>query len=281
MISHYLFFLARGFLFWSLALTGCAVFPSNDPPDWTMGESQKFPSTQYLVGVGKADNRIAAEQRAYAAVARIFQARVEAQSRDSETYTIKEQEGTSRSDRELTLDHQTQVTTTKVLNNVIILDRWEQPHDDQFFVLAGMDRLQTEQSLVQEISELDQMIDNEVTESRTAVDTLTKIRRLKRAMKTLKLREGVNRDLRIVRVSGVGIPAAYHQNDLKNELDLSLRDDLDIRIQIQGKQASILQRALLEGLSREGFLAVTPQKKFFLWKWIRKNIHSLSGRSSH
>jgi len=247
-------------MFWSLTVSGCAVFPSNTPPAWTKGESQEFPPKQYLVGVGEADSRIVAEQRAYAAVARIFRAQVEAQTRDSETYTIDEQEGTSRTARQLTLDHVTQVSTKKVLINVMILDRWERPHADHFFVLAGMDRIQSEKGLVQQISELDQRIDKEVTESRTAKDPLTKIRRLKRALKTLRLREEANIDLRIVRVSGLGNPPAYHRGDLKNELDHYLRNELSIRIQIQGEQASVIRRALLEGLSREGFLSVNHQK---------------------
>ena len=246
-----------------------------------MGESQKFPPKQYLIGVGEADSRIAAEQRAYAAVARIFEAHVEAQTRDSETYTINEREKTSRSARELTLDHKTKVSSKKVLNNVMILDRWERPHDDQYFVLAGMDRIQSEKGLVQQISELDQIIDKEVTESRAAKDTLTKIRRLKRAMKTLKFREEANMDLRIVRVSGLGNPPAYQKGDLKNELDQYLRDDLSIRIQIQGEQASVIRRALLEGLSREGFLSVTPQKQSASSNGTESSLTQDTDRPSH
>lgn len=244
----------------SLALSGCVMFPTSTPPGWAMGDNQEFPPKKYLVGVGEADSRIGAEQRAYAAVARIFQADVEAQARDSETYSIDERDGTSRTARQLTLDHVTQVSTKKVLRNVIILDRWERPHADKYFVLAGMDRRRTEKSLVQQISELDHIIDTEVTESRTAKETLTKIRRLKRAMKTLGLREEANTDLRIVRVSGLGDPPAYHMGDLKSELEGYLRDELSIRIEIQGAQASVIRRALMEGLSREGFLSVNHHK---------------------
>jgi len=93
-------------------------------------------------------------------------------------------------------------------------------------------------------------------ESRTAKDTLTKIRRLKRAMKNTQLREEVNADLRIIRVSGSGQPPAYQLEDLNNELDYSLRDELRVRLQIQGEQASLIRRALLEGLSREGFFSI-------------------------
>jgi hypothetical protein len=133
-------------ILWNVTLSGCAVFPSSAPPPWVNGPSEKFPKNQYLVGVGEGDSRIAAEQRAYAAVARIFQVHVEAQARDSETYTIQEHEGTSETARQLTLDHVTKISTKKVLENVIILARWEQAHPYQYFALAGMDRHQSEKN---------------------------------------------------------------------------------------------------------------------------------------
>jgi hypothetical protein len=150
----------------------------------------------------------------------------------------------------------TEVSTKKVLENVIILARWERPHADQYFVLAGMDRSQSEKALLEELSELDQAIEQDVTESRTAKDTLTKIRRLKRAMKNIRLREEVNADLRIIRLSGSGNPPAYQLEDLRNQLDHYLRDELRVRLQLRGEQNSLIRRALLEGLSREGFYTI-------------------------
>lgn len=209
-----------------------------------------------MVGVGEANSRIVAEQRAYAAVARIFQSHVEAQARDSETYSIEERAGTSRTTRQLSLNHVTEVSTKKVLENVIILSRWERPHANHYFVLAGMDRHQSEKALLEELSELDQAIEKDVTESQTAKDTLTKIRRLKRAIKNTRLRAQLNADLRIVRVSGSGNQPAYQLEDLKNQLDYYLRDELRVRLQIRGEQNSLIRRALLEGLSREGFYTI-------------------------
>jgi hypothetical protein len=240
----------------SVTLSACAVFPSSAPPAWVNGESKNFPKEMYLLGVGEGDSRIVAEQRAYAAVARIFGANVEAQALDSETYTIQERGGTSKTARTLTLDHVTQVTTNKILDNVIILARWEQGHPYQYFALAGMNRIQSEQILSEELSELDQAVDKDVKESRTAKDTLTKIRRLKRAIRNTEIRNEINADLRIVRSSGVGDPPAYHLEDLNNELAHYLREELSVRLQIQGEQKSLIRRALLEGLTREGFLAL-------------------------
>ena len=99
----------------NVLLSACAVFPSDAPPTWVNGESNQFPKEMYLLGVGEGDSRIVAEQRAYAAVARIFEVQVEAQARDSETYLIEEHEGASKTTRDVTLDHVTKVSTKKML----------------------------------------------------------------------------------------------------------------------------------------------------------------------
>ena len=178
---------------------GCAT---NSPPAWTMGESEEFPSKQYLVGVGEGDSRTVAEERAYAAVARIFQANIEAQARDSETYSIEEKNGTANTTRQLTLGHVTQVSTKEVLKNVTVLDTWYQPKKKQFYVLAGMERSKAEKALRDQISEWDQTVEKEITEGRAAENKLSKIRGYKRAINYLNLREDANRKLQIVRIDG-------------------------------------------------------------------------------
>ncbi|MDX1410589.1 MAG: LPP20 family lipoprotein [Nitrospirales bacterium] len=236
------------------------MFPSDAPPDWVNGDSKNFPKETYLLGVGEGDSRIVAEQQAYAAIARIFEVRVEAQVRDSESYSIQEREGTSQTSRQVTLDHVTKVSTKKILGNVLILARWEQFHPYQYFVLAGMNRNQSEKILREGLSELDLAIDKNVREGRSAKDTLTRIRRLKRAIRDTEIRNEINSDLRIVRSSGLGDPPYYHLEDLNNELAHALRDELSVRLEVQGQHNSLIRRAILEGLSREGFYTIDQKK---------------------
>ena len=68
-----------------IALSGCAWFGGQAKPDWIDGVSDAYPSGQYLVGVGQAESRAAAEDRAYASVARIFNVEVSAQAKDWES----------------------------------------------------------------------------------------------------------------------------------------------------------------------------------------------------
>ena len=92
-----------------VSLSGCAWLGGHAKPDWIDGVSAAYPAGQYLVGVGQAESRAAAEDHAYAAVARIFKAEISAQAKDWESYLVIEQRGHSSTERRLTLDNLTRV----------------------------------------------------------------------------------------------------------------------------------------------------------------------------
>ncbi|THJ17273.1 MAG: hypothetical protein CAF42_002515 [Nitrospira sp. CG24B] len=205
-----------------VVLSGCAWFGGQSKPDWIDGVSDAYPSGQYLVGVGQAESRAAAEDRAYAAVARIFKAEVSAQAKDWESYLVIEQRGHSSAERRLTLDNLTRVSTDKVLENVRIVDRWADVHKGLHYALAGMHRPQAETSFMERITELDRSIGNDVEEAQRPSDKLARVRALRRAVRNLVLRETYNADLRVIRPSGQGTAAAYRVSELTQELGSDL-----------------------------------------------------------
>ncbi|MFO0729762.1 MAG: hypothetical protein U0361_01980 [Nitrospiraceae bacterium] len=64
------------------------------------------------------------------------------QAKDWESYLVVEQRGQTSTERRLTLDNVTQVTTDKVLENVLVLDTWFDQKKRQYYALAGMNRAQ-------------------------------------------------------------------------------------------------------------------------------------------
>src|SRR5262245_11073043 len=231
---------------------GCSSFGGPSKPDWVDGTSQKFPTGQYLVGVGHSDTRAVSEDQAYAAVARVFKSEVSAQSKDLESYLVVEQRGQSRDERRLTLDNLTRVSTDKVLENVSIADRWFDTRKSLHYSLAVMHRAQAETAVLERIAELDRSVQADAEEARTATDKLTKIRGLKRAIQNLMLRETYNADLRVIRTSGQGTAAPYRVQELSQELEQFLSSNYLLGVQVTGDQAEPVQRALSEGLIREG-----------------------------
>jgi hypothetical protein len=241
-----------------VALSGCAWFGGPAKPDWIDGVSTVYPSGQYLVGVGQAESGAAAEDQAYAAVARIFKAEVNAQAKDWESYLVIEQRGHSTAERRLTLDNLTRVSTDKVLENVRIVDRWVDMHKGLHYALAGMNRPQAETAFMERITELDQSIRDDVEEAHRSSDKLAKVRALRRAARNLVLRETYNADLRVVRPNGQGTAAAYRVSELTHELEQFLATNLVLAVAMTGDQVEPVQRALTEGLLKEG-LQVTSR----------------------
>jgi LPP20 lipoprotein len=241
-----------------VVLSGCAWVGGQSKPDWIDGVSDAYPSGQYLVGVGQAESRAAAEDRAYAAVARIFKAEVSAQAKDWESYLVIEQRGQSSAERRLTLDNLTRVSTDKVLESVKIVDRWVDVPKGLHYALAGMHRSQAESSFMERITELDRSISDDVGEAHNPSDKLSKVRALRRAARNLVLREAYNADLRVVRPSGQGTAAAYRVSELTQELEQFLATNLVLTVMVTGDQIEPVQRALTEGLLKEG-LQVTSR----------------------
>jgi hypothetical protein len=243
-----------------VALSGCSWFGGQVKPDWIDGVSAAYPPGQYLVGVGQAENRAVAEDHAYAAVARIFKAEVSAQAKDWESYLVIEQRGHSSAERRLTLDNLTRVSTDKVLENVQIVDRWVDVPKGLHYALAGMNRPQAETAFMERITELDQSIRDDIEEAHRSSDKLAKVRALRRAARNLVLRETYNANLRVIRPSGQGTAAAYRVSELTHELEQFLATNLVLAVEMTGDQVEPAQRALTEGLLKEG-LQVTSRPR--------------------
>lgn len=246
-----------GMVFIMPAFAGCSWFGGQAKPDWIDGVSRAYPAEQYLLGVGQSDNRATAEDQAYAAVSRIFKAEVSAQAKDWESYLVIEQRGQSSEQRKLALDNLTRVSTDKVLENVRILDRWADIRKGLHYALAGMQRAQSETAILERIRELDRTVQEEVDQAHQATDKLAKVKGLRRAAKNLVLRETYNADLRVIRPSGQGTAAAYRVNELTNELEQFLATNLVLALSVGGDQVEPVQRALTEGLIREGLQVTT------------------------
>lgn len=243
------------------ASTACTWFTGKGKPGWVDGRSPEYPSNQYLTGVGQAETRSHAEDQAYAAVARIFKAEVAAQAKDWESYLVVENRGVSNTERRLTIDNVTKVSTDKVLENVRIADAWYDSDSRLHYALGVMHRSQAEASLMEKVVALDRAIDADVAESRQATDKLAKVRALRRAGRNLVLREVYNMDLRVIRLSGQGTPSVYQVNELSGELEQFLAMHLVLAVQVSGDHAEPVGRALTEGLIREGLHVTTNAER--------------------
>ncbi|RMH07390.1 MAG: hypothetical protein D6704_05215 [Nitrospirae bacterium] len=244
-----------------LSTPACSILETASAPAWLHGASPRYPAARYLLGVGEASSLDVAERRAYAAIAKIFQATVQAQSQDRESYQLREGDGQKQTVRQMAVEQMTRVTTEKVLENVQILDRWHDPRRQVYYALAGLDRQQAEQMLLQRIGDHDRTVQAAVHAARNSRDPLEQIKQLRRAMITLKMRNAANMDLQVVRQSGRGVASPYRLSELAGELEALLQRHILIGVVVAGDQAEAVRAAILEGLKTRGLpvtLAVSP-----------------------
>jgi hypothetical protein len=231
-------------------LTACAG--ASKAPDWVSGtKAATYPDDQYLIGVGQASSRPVAEERAYAAVSRIFKAEVTSQAKDWESYLSLERKGKVQDERRLTVETFTKVVTDKLLENVAIAETWSDPKTGLQSALAVMNRGSARAALTNRIGELDEAIERDVKEARETADKLMKLRGFRRAIRTLMTRDTYNTDLRVV-TGGRGIAPGYSVAGLTGELEKFLNDNLVVMVEVKGDQPEAVRRAVMEGLLREG-----------------------------
>lgn len=238
-------------------LTACAGIAK--APDWVAGtKAAAYPDDQYLIGVGQASSRPAAEERAYAAVSRIFKAEVTSQAKDWESYLSLERKGRVQDERRLTLETFTKVATDKILENVAIAETWSDPKTGLQSALAVMNRGAARVALTGRIGELDEAIERDVKDARGTDDKLMKLRGFRRAIKTLMTRDTFNTDLRVV-TGGRTIAPGYSVAGLTGELEKFLNDHLVVLVEVRGDQAEAVRRTVMEGLIREGLPVTAGQ----------------------
>ena len=181
------------------ALVGC-VGSSSQPPAWSTGTPDEYPAGRYLTAMGEGSSRELAEQRAYSALARVFEVNIK---EDSADFTQFQQdsgaaEGGSPDaiNRQLSSRHLL-TDTDQVLEGAYPVEHWQ--HDGQHMVLVALERSGAEQRLRQQITQLDQQTavllggaDNPRYNPVVQLSALEKARQLQRQ------RTPLNRNLSVV-----------------------------------------------------------------------------------
>ncbi len=244
------------FLF--LVLAGCSVHLLSQPvPSWVNGPSIEYPTEQFLKGVGHANSRERAEKRAYAAIAKVFRARVKVQDRDIESYVTRNSELGARSTHAVDIDQLIEVSTDRILENVRIAATWRDNNAETHFALAVMDMDTAGASLKAKVRDLDEQITHLVKKSRNPGlfnESLQRVKYLRAAIRDLELRKTYIADLRVIKSTLFrGGDAPHEISKLKSELSRLFEEHLVIAVEVTGDEAELVRRVVVEGLVREGF----------------------------
>ncbi|NVM23611.1 MAG: LPP20 family lipoprotein [Desulfobacterales bacterium] len=232
--------------------TGSVYAAAGKKPDWVDGSAVEYPVEQYLTGVGFGDTRRAAEDSAYAAISRIFQAQINSRTKELEKYVQTEIRGKVQTARDIQIDQLTSVATKKVLEDIKIAEMWV-GSEKLTYALAIMDRAHAVAVLRERVAAMDRDVRGLQGKSDSTADKVEAVRCLRRAMKILVNRDVYNTDLRIVNPAGKGIDPPVSLTSIRQKIQGLLANDIHIGVEVGGPHNARIRSAILEGLTKEGF----------------------------
>lgn len=241
----------------ALIFGGCATKPTQ--PDWVAGDSAKYTNTQYLIGRGQASTIEDAEDRARADLAKIFQVAVAVRSEDVQSYKSAPENSagpgqyTGESSRHIT------TRTDQIISGIQIAEIWQDPVSKTRYALAILPRMQTAASLREQINQLDDATQASIDQSKNTADLFIKIAAASKAVESQLEREGLQKALQVVDITGRGVDPKFSSGKLSADMD-----DLLKRVRIAPKvaegSAPGLDEIVAGALSHAGFMIATGDK---------------------
>ena len=177
----------------------------NKAPDWVMNPQSKYKDAYYLSAVGSGDTKKSAEKDAYSSLSKIFQADI----KSDETLTQKFEETTVGDKTSLTAEEKmrnlTQIQSEQTLKNVKIGDSYFDPNTGEYFVIAYLNRSETEDIYHSEFMQNTQKIDQYYSQYEGGTSKLDKLKYLSDAIDLAEQNEILNAQLRIISPSHSGL----------------------------------------------------------------------------
>jgi hypothetical protein len=205
---------------------------------------------QYLTGVGRGPARGPCESDAYAALGKIFNAKIHQVSQDWQSYFSRVNNlGVDVKVEALEISQLTRVSTDKVLKGARVAEHWQ--GEGSFHCLGVLERMPTAANLRAEIGRLDAEIKAQVERGDAAATPTAKFMAYARAMEVMQEREALNVDLRIVDPRGVGMPAPIDFPSLVAKFTGS-KGKIKVGLKLSGSKASKIQTCLAEELTKNG-----------------------------
>lgn len=124
-------------------------------PDWLSGDSLEWPSSLYVTGVGQADQRSTAEERARAELARVFSTKVVARTQALEEERSAKVGAASEVRHQAVRTDDVRTSTSRELVGVRIAASWEDPQTRQQYALAVLDRREAAGRVQAELDRID------------------------------------------------------------------------------------------------------------------------------
>lgn len=215
-------------------------------PDWIDGPPRKYPRSSYLVGVGMADEKETARDRARGELARIFSSLVTVE-------TVGETSETNGA-FSASVSHKVRTASKKMLEGVEVVEEWRDPDSKVWHALAVLDREKGRGALQDRIAELDKQAAELKAHLDKAGDKLPRVKAAMKLLAVLRGREELNSELRVLDAGGKGIPSPLDAGALKARAAQAMAE-LDVAVDLRGAKSDELETGVVQALTGLGLEA--------------------------
>jgi hypothetical protein len=233
-----------------LLLCACSHTPRpNAKPDWVDGQSADYPAARYLTGRGEAASEAVARDRARADLAKSFSVKINARSKDVAAYA---KDAGQPASNKLDVSRHVTTSTDALVRGARIAATWRDPATRIYHAFAVLSRPETAAALRQRIARLDAETGSRLKQARAANDLLDKIAASDKAVTAQTKRARLQRQLRVVAITGRGSVPSWNLGRLQADR-AELLSRLAISAAATGRNAAAVKEALAGALANAGF----------------------------
>ncbi len=238
----------------SVLLAGCAGM-GGGKPRWVDGKAKEYPDDKFMTATGSGDDQEKAKNRALSNLAKIFEVQIEESAHDeSSAWTKTGVDGETTQGNDQLAARYLDAYTSKLLEGAKIAASWFDDDVGLHYSLAVIERSAISNRLSADIRKQDQHSQTLIGQAQGA-DPFKAARLLFQARNAQVQREALQRDLRIVDSTGVGIRPLWTVQQLDTDIDQQLkRMKVDVRALLEpdAPVVSDLAKYLEAGASAAG-----------------------------
>lgn len=245
-----------------LLLMSCATTKS-ERPDWVDGNSSQYTQQRYVLGRGQSDNQALARDRARADLAKVFNLVITEQSEDIVSQKSIVQNKQTSTEYESEAQRHITTRTNQLVKGIQTLEQWQDPETKTYYVLVGMDRLQTGMNLRNDVNQLDSATDNAIHFAQQQSDLLVKINHANQALLAQQQRNVLQQYLQILDTTGIGVPAIHNIKVLTTNRD-ALLQRIYIHLEIENDPIGGIELIINGSLAKAGFKNTNQEQANFI-----------------
>ena len=218
-------------------------------PKWVDGESSRWPRSQYVLGVGSADDENSASDRARGEISRVFSTAVSVDTTVDESESNTTQAGGSSTSFSQLVSQKVHTVSEKILEGVEIVERWRDLSAARSYALAVLDKSKALKTVEDKLQGLDQEALQWNTRMEASTDAFERAKAAAKLVALLNGRASLESDRRILGGAASASNAGLAAAKIAAAKALSA---LEVLVAVTGDGADELETGVVTGLASAG-----------------------------